>query len=38
VLQGTLIDDIWQGLQERVGAHAMAHYRDRVAELFRKDG
>src|SRR5262249_1044371 len=37
VLQGTLVDDIWQGLQERVGAHAMAHYRDRVAALFSKD-
>jgi len=23
VLQGTLVDNIWQGLQDRVGAHAM---------------
>jgi hypothetical protein len=35
VLKGTLIDEIWQGLQERVGAHALANYRDKVAQLFK---
>jgi hypothetical protein len=37
VLQGTLIDDIWKGMQERVGAHALANYKDKVAALFKKD-
>jgi predicted lipase len=37
VLQGTLIDDIWLGMQERVGAHLMENYRSRVAELFKKE-
>src|SRR5262245_9159312 len=32
VLQGTLIDDIWKGLQERVGAHLMENYKKRLAE------
>jgi predicted lipase len=36
VLQGTLVDDIWKGLQERVGAHAMENYRNLVAELLTK--
>jgi hypothetical protein len=37
VLQGTLVDDVWKGLQERVGAHAMEKYRHLVSELFKKD-
>jgi hypothetical protein len=37
VLQGTLVDDIWNGMQERVGAHLMENYRNRVAELFKKE-
>jgi predicted lipase len=36
VLHATLIDDIWQGLQQRLGAHAMEHYRGLVAELLKK--
>src|SRR5262249_31940385 len=36
MLNATLIDDIWKGLQERVGAHAMENYRNLVAELFKK--
>ena len=36
VLQGKLLDDFWQGLQQRVGAHAMENYRKRVTELFTK--
>jgi triacylglycerol lipase len=36
LLQGTLIDDVWQGLQARLGAHAMENYRKHVAALFEK--
>jgi hypothetical protein len=36
VLHGTLIDDIWKSLQERVGAHAMENYRNLVAGLLKK--
>jgi hypothetical protein len=36
VVQGTLIDDIWQGLQARLGAHAMEAYRTAVAKLIDK--
>lgn len=36
VLQGTLIDDIWQGLQARLGAHAMEAYRNAVGKLIEK--
>ena len=36
VLHGTLIDDIWKSLQERVGAHAMENYRNLVASLLKK--
>jgi hypothetical protein len=36
VLQGTLIDDVWQGLKERVGAHAMDNYRKKLVEFFGK--
>jgi hypothetical protein len=36
VLHGTLIDDIWKSLQERVGAHAMENYRNLVAGLRKK--
>ncbi len=37
VIQGKLLDDIWLGLKERVGAHAMEKYRNKVAELLQKD-
>ncbi len=30
VLAGTLIDDVWKGLQELVGAHAMENYRSLI--------
>lgn len=33
VLQGTIIDDLWQGVQERLSAHAMESYRAAVAKL-----
>jgi hypothetical protein len=33
VLNRTLIDDIWNGLRERVGAHAMDNYRKLIAQL-----
>jgi triacylglycerol lipase len=36
VLRGTLIDDCWKGVQERIGAHAMALYLARVAELYKR--
>jgi hypothetical protein len=36
VLHGTLIDDVWKGLQDLVGAHLMEHYRNLLAELFKK--
>jgi hypothetical protein len=36
VIQGQLIDDIWQGMKDRVGAHAIENYRNKVAELFQK--
>lgn len=36
VLNLTLINDIWQGLLARVGAHAMENYRKLVGELFKK--
>src|SRR5262249_44787967 len=32
IVQGTLIDDIWKGMQERVGAHDLANYKKRLAE------
>jgi len=37
VIQGTLVDDIWQGMQERVGAHAMEIYKSNVSGLFKKE-
>jgi hypothetical protein len=33
VLNATLIDDLWKGLQDRVGAHAMENYRLLVTRL-----
>jgi predicted lipase len=33
VLQGTVCDDVWQGLQARLAAHAMENYRSLVAKL-----
>ena len=35
VLNATLLDDIWKGLQARIGAHGMDNYRRLVAKLFR---
>jgi hypothetical protein len=37
VLNGTIIDDIWKGLQERVGAHAMENYRTLLKKAFNKE-
>jgi hypothetical protein len=37
VLQGTLVDNIGQGLQDRVGAHATENYRKKLVELFKKE-
>jgi predicted lipase len=36
VIKGQLVDDIWQGMKDRVGAHAIENYRNKVAELFQK--
>ena len=33
VLQGTLLDELWSNVQQRVGAHAMAKYRNHIGEL-----
>jgi len=35
-LEGSLIDDLWKIVHLRIGAHAMAVYLSRVAELFKK--
>jgi triacylglycerol lipase len=35
VLHATLLDDIWKGLQARIGAHAMDNYRQLLTKLFR---
>jgi hypothetical protein len=32
VLQGTLVDDIWSGLKERVGAHFMENYMKKLVQ------
>jgi triacylglycerol lipase len=37
IMQGTLIDDVWKSLQDRIGAHAMENYRSRITELFKKE-
>ncbi len=31
-----LIDTIWKGLQDRIGAHALANYHSHIAELLKK--
>jgi hypothetical protein len=36
VLQGTLVDDLWKGLQDLAGAHAMENYRKKLAEFIQK--
>jgi triacylglycerol lipase len=36
VLSGTLVDDFWKVIHDRIGAHAMALYLARVAELFKR--
>ena len=36
ILNATLLDDIWKGLQERIGAHGMDSYRKLLADLFKK--
>jgi triacylglycerol lipase len=33
VLKGTLLDDFWKNIADRVGAHAMDKYRGHIAEL-----
>jgi hypothetical protein len=35
LLKGSLIDDVWTGLKNRVGAHAMENYRNQIAELLK---
>lgn len=37
VVQGTLVDDVWKGLQERIGAHSLGNYRTRIGDLFKKE-
>jgi hypothetical protein len=36
VLQGSLIDEVWKTLQDRVSAHCMENYRTLIAGLFQK--
>jgi hypothetical protein len=36
VLEATLVDDIWQGLQDHVAAHFMENYQKLVAELLKQ--
>lgn len=36
LLNATLLDDIWAGLRERIGAHGMDSYRQLLADLFKK--
>lgn len=36
ILNASLIDDIWEGLKARVGAHAMTSYRGVIATLLSK--
>lgn len=37
VLNATLIDDIWTGLTQRIGAHSLDEYRGMVQKLFKKE-
>jgi predicted lipase len=37
VIQGTLIDEIWKGMEQRVGAHLMENYRNKLSALLHKD-
>jgi hypothetical protein len=36
ILNATLLDDLWNGLQQRIGAHGMDSYRKLLADLFKK--
>jgi hypothetical protein len=36
ILNATLLDDLWKGLKERIGAHGMASYRKLLADLFKE--
>jgi len=36
ILTGTLLDEFWSHVHQRIGAHAMAKYRDHLARLFQK--
>ena len=36
ILSGTLINDFWNGVKERVGAHGMVNYCGLVEELFKQ--
>ncbi|MCX7424334.1 MAG: lipase family protein [Planctomycetia bacterium] len=36
ILNATLLDDVWNGLKERIGAHGMASYRGLLADLFKE--
>ena len=35
VLHGSLFDDVWRGLQDRLAAHAMENYRSLVSKLVK---
>jgi hypothetical protein len=37
VIKGTLVEELWTGLKEHAGAHAMQLYRDHVAALVKKE-
>jgi triacylglycerol lipase len=36
ILNATVLDDLWNGLKERIGAHGMASYRKLLADLFKE--
>jgi triacylglycerol lipase len=36
ILNATLLDDLWIGLKERIGAHSMVSYRKLLSDLFKK--
>jgi triacylglycerol lipase len=36
ILNATLLDDLWNGLKDRIGAHGMVSYRGLLADLFKE--
>lgn len=36
ILNATLLDDLWNGLKDRIGAHGMASYRKLLADFFKE--